>query len=70
MFKPLLTLAAAGFAGLAFWKILSFLFLPFLGTLLGLVLTVVKGALLVGLVCFVLWWLGRDKNEDGEAPAR
>lgn len=69
MFRPLLTLAAAGFAGLAFWKVLSFLFLPFLGTLLGLVLTVVKVALLVGLVCFVLWWLSRDKSEDGEAPA-
>lgn len=69
MFRPLLTLAAAGLAGLAFWKELSLLFLPFLGTLLGLFLTVVKIALIGGLVCFVLWWLGRHKNEDGEAPA-
>jgi hypothetical protein len=67
--KPLLTLAAAGFAGFALWKVLSLLFVPFLGTLLGLFLTVVKVVLLVALVVFVLSWLCRDNSKDGEAPA-
>lgn len=72
MFKPVLTLAAVGFVGVALWKVLSMLFVPFLGTLLGVVLTLVKVALIVGLVMFVFWWFTKDKKdktEDGEAPA-
>ena len=45
---------------------LSVLFLPLLGTLLGLFLKIV---LLVGLVFLVFWWLRKDKPKDGEAPA-
>lgn len=69
MFKLVLTLAAVGFAGFALWKVLSFLFLPLLGTLLGIVLTLVKVALLVALVWLVVSWLTKDKRtDDGEAP--
>jgi len=67
--KPLVTLAAAGFAGLALWKILSLLFVPFLGTLLGILFVVLKIALIAGLVFLALWWLRKDKSKDGEAPA-
>jgi type IV secretory pathway TrbL component len=72
MFKPVLTLAAVGFLGIGLWKVLSILFVPFLGTLLGVVLTLVKVALIVGLVMFVFWWFTQDKKDktkDGEAPA-
>jgi type IV secretory pathway TrbL component len=73
MFKPVLTLAAVGFLGIGLWKVLSILFVPFLGTLLGVVLTLVKVALIVGLVMFAFWWFTqdkkKDKTEDGEAPA-
>ncbi|HEX4599848.1 MAG TPA: hypothetical protein VH116_00540 [Gemmatimonadales bacterium] len=69
MFKPLLTIAAVGFAGFALWKVLSFLFLPVLGTLLGIVLTLVKVALVAGLVWFVVSWLMKQKRKDDEAPA-
>lgn len=60
MLKPVLTLAAAGVLGLALWKILAILFLP----LLGLFFTIVKIALVVGLIYLVLWWLHRDKPEE------
>jgi type IV secretory pathway TrbL component len=69
MFKPVLTLAAAGFVGVALWKVLSVLFLPLLGTVLGVVLTLVKVALIVGLVMFVFWWFTKNNKKDGEAPA-
>jgi type IV secretory pathway TrbL component len=69
MFKPVLTLAAAGFVGVALWKLLSVLFLPFLGTLLGVVLTLLKVALIAGLVMFIFWWFTKEKKEDGDAPA-
>lgn len=63
------TLAAAGFLALALWKVLSILLLPLLGTLLGFFFTILKFALLVGLVFFVLWWLRKDEHKDGEAGA-
>jgi threonine/homoserine/homoserine lactone efflux protein len=69
VFKPLLTIAAAGFAGFALWKVLSFLFLPLLGTLLGIVLTLLKVALVAGLVWFVVQWFMKTKRKDDEAPA-
>ena len=64
MLKPVLKLAAVGFLGLALWKVLPILLLP----LLGIFLTVVKIALVVGLVFLVVWWL--RKSKDGEAPAK
>lgn len=67
MFKPVLTLAAAGVIGVALWKILSILLLPLAGALLALVATVLKVGLLVALVLFGLWLWRR--NDRGEARA-
>jgi hypothetical protein len=66
MSKPIVTLAAAGFLGIALWKLLSILFLPLVGTLLGMLLTVVKVVLIVGLVLLV-WWLVRRRKDEGDA---
>lgn len=65
--KPVLALAAAGFLSVALWKILSIVFLPLAGVVLGLVMTVVKLAALVAIVMLVIWWLRR--NDDRQAPA-
>lgn len=67
MLKPVLALAAAGFIGVALWKILSILLLPLAGVVLGLVMTVVKIGLLVALVMLVVWLFRR--NDEKEAPA-
>lgn len=67
MLKPVLALAAAGFIGVALWKILSILLLPLAGMLLGLVMTVVKIGLLVALIMLVVWFVRR--NGEKEAPA-
>jgi hypothetical protein len=66
MFKPIVTVAAAGFLGIALWKLLSILFLPLVGTLLGMLLTVVKVVLIIGLLLLV-WWLVRRRKDEGEA---
>ena len=66
MAKPILQLAAAGFLGVALWKVVSILLLPLLGTLLGFFLTLLKVALVVGLV-FLVFWLFR-KRQDDEQP--
>jgi len=66
MTKPIVTVAAAGFLGIALWKLLSILFLPLVGTLLGMLLTVVKVVLIVGLVLLV-WWLVRRRKDEGDA---
>ena len=66
MSKPIVTVAAAGFLGIALWKLLSILFLPLVGTLLGMLLTVLKVVLIVGAVLLV-WWLVRRRKDEGEA---
>lgn len=66
MVKPIVTVAAAGFLGVALWKLLSVLFLPLVGTLLGMLLTVLKIVLIVGVVLLV-WWLVRRRKDEGEA---
>jgi hypothetical protein len=63
MAKPIVTVAAAGILGLALWKVLSMLFLPLVGTLLGILLTVLKVALVIGLVLLVWWFVRRRKDE-------
>jgi uncharacterized membrane protein len=65
MAKPIVTVAAAGFLGVALWKLLSILFLPLVGTLLGMLLTVLKVVLIVGVVLLV-WWLVRRRKDEGE----
>jgi hypothetical protein len=66
MLKPIVSLAAAGFLGLALWKVLSILFLPLVGTLIGMLLTVLKVALIAGIVLLV-WWLMRRRKDESEA---
>jgi hypothetical protein len=66
MTKPIVTVAAAGFLGIALWKLLSILFLPLVGTLLGMLLTVLKVVLIVGAVLLV-WWLVRRRKDEGQA---
>jgi uncharacterized membrane protein len=66
MTKPIVTVAAAGFLGIALWKLLSILFLPLVGTLLGMLLTVLKVVLIVAVVLFV-WWLVRRRKDEGAA---
>jgi len=64
MFKPVLTLAAAGVIGVALWKVLSILLMPLAGALLAFVATVLKVGLLIALVLFALWlWRRGDKGE-------
>jgi general stress protein CsbA len=65
MAKPLVSLAAAGVLGFALWKVLSFLFLPLVGTLLGVLFTLVKVAAIVGVVLLVMWLL-RGKKDDAQ----
>ncbi|HEY6107769.1 MAG TPA: hypothetical protein VIV56_02590, partial [Gemmatimonadales bacterium] len=63
MAKPIVSLAAVGVLGFALWKVLSFLFLPLVGTLLGVLFTLVKVAAIVGVVLLVMWLL-RGKKDD------
>lgn len=63
MAKPIVSLAAAGILGFALWKVLTFLFLPLVGTLLGMLLTVLKVAAIVGAVLLVLWLLKGRKDD-------
>lgn len=65
----MLQLAAAGILGVAVWKVLSILLLPLLGTFLGFLFTIVKFALLIGLVVLA-FWLFRKRGETGETPTR
>ena len=69
MLKPVLQVAAVGLLGVTIWKLASFLLLPLLGTVLGFVLTILKIALIVGAILFVVWFLkkngGEEKKDDG-----
>lgn len=65
MARPIVSLAAAGVLGFALWKVLSFLFLPLVGTLLGVLFTLVKVAAIVGVVLLVMWFL-RGKKDDAQ----
>ncbi|HMA45126.1 MAG TPA: hypothetical protein VKO86_13980 [Gemmatimonadales bacterium] len=65
MAKPIVSLAAAGILGFALWKVLTFLFLPLVGTLLGMLFTVLKVAAIVGAVLLVLWLL-RGRKDDAQ----
>jgi hypothetical protein len=64
MLKPVVMLAATGAAALLALKLLGFLLLPLFGWFLGLVMWVVKAAVIAGL----LWWafhLFKRWNEKG-----
>ena len=61
MFRPVLTLAAVGFVGIALWKIASALLLP-------LVFLVFKIALIVGVVMAVFWWFNKKGRKEDTPP--
>ena len=72
MLKPVLQVAAVGILGVTIWKLASFLLLPLLGTVLGFVFTILKIALVVSAILFVVWFLKRkggtekeEKKDDG-----
>lgn len=69
MLKPVLQLAAVGLLGVTIWKLASFLLLPLLGTALGFVFAILKIAVIVGAILFVVWFLrkkgGEEKKDDG-----
>ncbi|MGH7538540.1 MAG: hypothetical protein ACREMF_07900 [Gemmatimonadales bacterium] len=67
MLKPFLGVAAAGVLAVFVWKVLGFLLLPLLGTVLSLLFTLMKLAVVVALVWFFLRLF--RKPTDGEAPA-
>jgi hypothetical protein len=67
MSKPIVTVAAAGVLGFALWKVLSILFLPLVGTLFGILFTIVKVALIVGLFLLVWWLVMRRRKDESEA---
>ena len=69
MLKPVLQVAAVGILGVTIWKLASFLLLPLLGTVLGFAFTILKIALILGAILFVVWFLrrkgGEEKKDDG-----
>jgi high-affinity Fe2+/Pb2+ permease len=67
MSKSIVTVAAAGFLGFALWKVLSILFLPLVGTLFAVLLTIVKVAVIAGLLLLVWWLFLRRRKDEGEA---
>ena len=62
MLKPVLTLAAVGFAGVLLFKIAA-------GLLLPLVFVLFKVALIVGLVMFAVWFFRKDRGKEDTPPA-
>ena len=64
MRAPLMKLAALGVVGFALWKIATILVFPVVGALLGLL---IKGALIVAVVLFAMWFF--KKRRDEEKPA-
>ena len=64
MLKPVLQVAAVGILGVTIWKLASFLLLPLLGTVLGFVFTILKIALVVGAILFVVWFLKKKGGEE------
>lgn len=62
MLKPVLTLAAVGFAGVLLFKIAA-------GLLLPLFFLVFKVAMIVGLIMFALWFFRKDRGKEDTPPA-
>ena len=64
MHAPVLKIAALGVVGFALWKVATLLVFPVVGALLGLL---IKGALIVAIVLFAMWFF--KKRRDEEKPA-
>lgn len=55
MLKPVLGLAAAGFAAVFLWKLLGLLLLPLMAMALGFLVVVLKFAFIGAMICFAIW---------------
>lgn len=64
MNAPILKIAALGVVGFALWKVATLVVFPVVGALLGLL---IKGALIVAIVLFAMWFF--KKRRDEEKPA-
>ncbi|HTR21693.1 MAG TPA: hypothetical protein VMH88_12635 [Gemmatimonadales bacterium] len=64
MLKPILTLAGTAVLGVVLWKILL---LPLAGMLMGLLFTVVKIAVVFGLIFLVVYLLRRSSKDEAKA---
>lgn len=64
MLKPVLTLAGTAVLGVVLWKILL---LPLAGMLMGLLFTVVKIAVVVGLIFLILYLFRRGTKDEAKA---
>ena len=62
MLKPVLTLAAVGFAGVILLKLAA-------GLLLPLFFLLFKVALVIGLVMFAFWFFRKDRGKEDTPPA-
>lgn len=68
MLKPFVTLAAAAAVGVVLWKLLGLLLLPLVGIAFGLLITVLKFAML-GAGLFFAFWLFRRMTRDSTTTA-
>lgn len=64
MLKPVLTLAGTAVLGVVLWKILL---VPLAGLLLGFVFTMVKIAVIVGLVFLLVYWFRKSSKDEAKA---
>lgn len=62
MLKPVLTLAAVGFAGVLLLKIAAAFLLP-------LFFLVFKVALVIGLIMFAFWFFNKGRGKEDTPPA-
>lgn len=59
MLKPVLGIAAAGFAAVVLWKLLGLLLLPLMAMALGFLIVVLKFAFIGAGICFAIWLFRR-----------
>lgn len=64
MLKPVLTLAGTAVLGVVLWKILL---LPLAGMLMGFLFTLVKIAVVVGLIFLIVYLFRRGSKDEAKA---
>ncbi len=62
--KPLFGLAAAGVISILLWKLLGIILLPLVGVALGMLVTLLKFAVIFTLIMFVVWLLRKKAGEN------
>ena len=64
MLKPMVQVAALGVVGVVIWKLAFFLLIPLVGLAAGFVFAILKIALIVGAILFVVWFLKKKGGEE------